>query len=86
MDLTHHMPCLCWELLFSILRMLCMDKWIFLNFYLMISGNYVVIMILIILIYVYMYACISLSDRVISNHDYLMLIFICIDACMHVII
>ena len=40
------MPWICWELLLSMLCILCMDKGSYLNLELMIYGNYVVIMIL----------------------------------------
>ena len=86
MDLRHHIPWLCWELLFSMLCMLWTDKWISLNLDLLLFGNYVMIMIMLISIYVYMYVCISLFDRVVRNHDCLMLIFICIYVCMYVIV
>ena len=56
--------------------MLCMDKGCSLNLDLMISGNYVVIMIMLISLYVYMYVCMSLSDRVIRDHNCFMLMFI----------
>jgi len=55
MDLRHHLPKLCWELLFSMLRMCCMHKGRSLNLDLMISSNYVVIMIILMSIYLYMY-------------------------------
>jgi len=55
MDLRFQMPCLCWEFLFSMLCMLCMDKGSFLNLDLMISSNCVVIMIMLMPINVYMY-------------------------------
>ena len=78
------MPWLCWELLFSMLCMLCTDKGSSLNIELMIYGNYVVIMIILTSIYVYMYVCMPLSDRVVKDHDCLMLMFVCIYVCMYV--
>ena len=51
------MPWLCWEILFSMLCMLCTNNGSSLNLDLMISGNYVVIMSVSIYIYVYMYVC-----------------------------
>jgi len=77
------MPWLNWEPLFS---MLCIDKGSYLNLDLMLFGDYVVIMIMLMSIYVYMYVCISLSDRVIMNHDGFMLMFICIHVCIYVIV
>jgi hypothetical protein len=59
-DLRCQMPWLCWELLFSMLCMLCMNKGSSLNLDLMISGNYVMIMIMLMLyIYICMYVCMS---------------------------
>jgi len=58
------MPCICWELLFSMLHMCCMNKGISLNLYLMLSSNYVMIVIILMFIYVYMNVCMSLSDKV----------------------
>lgn len=63
------MPWINWEVLFSMLCMLCMDKGSSLNVDLMISGNYVVITIMLMSIYVYICACKSLTDRDISDHD-----------------
>jgi len=57
MDVRHMIPWLCWELLFSMLCMLCMDKGSSLNLDLMLSSNYVVIMIILMSIYAYMYVC-----------------------------
>lgn len=54
-----HMPSLSWELLFSMLCLLCMNKGSSLNIGLMLYGNYAIIMITLIFIYVYMYVCIS---------------------------
>ena len=66
--------------------MLWTDKaWSSLNLDLMLFGNYVVIVIMLKSIYVYIYACMSLSDRVVKNHDCLMLMFICINIYMYVI-
>ena len=71
MDLRCHMSWLCWELLFSMLRMCCTYKGRSLNLELMLFGNYVVIMIMLMFIYVYMYVCTYVvSDSVIINHDY----------------
>ena len=80
------MPWLCQELSFSMLCMLCTDKGSTLNLDLMIFGNYVVIMITLMSIYVYLYVCISLSDRVIRDHDCFMLMFISIYVCMYVVV
>lgn len=57
------MPWLCWERLFPMLCMLCMNKGSSLNLDLMLLGNYFMIMILLMFKYVYMYVCMSLSDR-----------------------
>jgi len=66
--------------------MCCMYKGSSLNFDLMISSNYVVIMIMLMSICVYMYVRMYVMfDRVIMDHDYFMLMFICIYACMYVI-
>ena len=56
--------------------MLCMDKGHSLNLDLMISGNYVVIMIMLMSLYVYRYICMLLSNKVIRDHDFFMLMFI----------
>ena len=77
MDLRHQLPWLCWELLLTMLYMLCMDKWSSLNIDLLISSNYVVIMIMLMSIYVYMYVCMALSDRDIMDHDSFMLYICC---------
>jgi len=62
--------------LFSMLCMLCMDKGCSLNLDLMLSSNYVVIMTMLMFIYVYMHVCMYVvSDRVVINHDFFMLIF-----------
>ena len=63
------MPWLCWELFFSMLCMLSIDKGSSLNLDLMISSNYVVIMIMMMSIYVYMYVRTLLPERVIKDHD-----------------
>ena len=76
------MPWLCWELLFSMWRMCCMHKGSSINLDLMISSNYVVIMIMLMSICVYMYV---MSDRVIMDHDYFMLMFTCTYVCMYVV-
>ena len=57
--LRHQMPWICWVFLFSMFFMLCMDKGSYLNLYLMITSNYVVIVIMLMCIYVYicMYVC-----------------------------
>lgn len=83
MDLRRQMPWLFWAMLFT---MLCIDKGSFLNLDLMIYGNYVVIMIMLMPIYVYMYICMPLFDRVVMDHDCLMLMFICICVCMYVVV
>lgn len=57
MDLRRHMPWICWELLFSMLRMHYMHKGSSLNVDLMLSGNYVMTVIMLMFIYVYMYVC-----------------------------
>jgi len=49
------MPWICCELLFSMLRIRCMNKGSYLNLDLMISSNYVVIMIMLMCIYICMY-------------------------------
>lgn len=82
MDFRHKRPWLCWEILFSMLCMLCMDNKCYLNLDLMLFGNYVVIMIMPMYIYLYMYVCMSLSDRVVRNHACFMLMFIYV--CMYV--
>jgi len=61
--------------------MLCMDKGNSLNLDLMLFKNYVVNMIMLMSIYVYMSLCMSFSNRVVKNHDGLMLMFICIYVC-----
>lgn len=75
------MPWLCWELLFSMLCMHCMNKGSSLNLDLMISSNYIVIMITLMSICVYqcMYV---MSNKVIMDHDYFMLMFY---ACMYIV-
>lgn len=55
---------------------MCIYKGSSLNFDLMMSGNYVVIMIMLMSIYIYVYVCISLSHRVIRDHDYFMLMIL----------
>ena len=75
------MPWLCWELLFLMLCMLCMDKGSSLNLDLMIFSSYVAIMIMLMTIYVYMYVCMSLFDRVVRYHDCFVLTFICMYVC-----
>jgi len=72
------MPFLRWELWFS---MFCMNKGSYLNHDLMISSNYITIMIMLMFICVYMYVCMYV--RVIMNHDYFMLMFICTYVCMY---
>lgn len=46
------MPWLCWEQLFSVLCMVCIDKGSSLNLELMLSNCYVIIMIMMMFIYV----------------------------------
>lgn len=53
------MPCLCWELLFS---MLCMDKGSSLNLDLMNTSNCIVILIMLI--------CVCVCDMVVWGHSY----------------
>lgn len=85
MDLRRHMPWLCWELLFSMLCICFTHIGSSLNLEFMISSRYVVIMIMLMSICVYMYVCMYvMSDRVIMDHDYFMLIFICTYVCMYV--
>ena len=59
------MAWLCWELLFSMLCMLCTDKGSSLDLNLVISSNYLIITIMLMSIYAYMYVFMSFSDRVI---------------------
>lgn len=80
------MPWICWELLFSMLCMCCTHKGSYLNFDLMISGNYIVITIMLMSICVYMYVCVhAMSNRFIMDHDYFKLMFTCTYVCMYVI-
>ena len=58
MDFRSQMPCLSWELLFSMLYMLCTDKQSSLNLNLMISSNYVVIKIMLMVLCIHVYVCI----------------------------
>ena len=51
------MPWLFWELLFSMLCMVSIDKGSYLNLDLMLSSNYVVIMIMLMFIHVGVYVC-----------------------------
>jgi len=51
MDMRRQMAWLCWELLFSMLRISCTHKGRSLNLDIMIFGNYVVIMIVLMFIY-----------------------------------
>lgn len=83
MNLRCHIPWICWELLFSMFFMLCMDKGISLNLNLTISSNYVVFMIMIISIYVCMYVCMPFSYRVVRDYDFFMLMFICMYVCRY---
>lgn len=76
MDLRCQIPLVCWELFFLMLCMLLMDKGSSINLDLMLLSNYVVIMIIMMSIYVYMYACMSLSDRVVKDHNFFMLVFL----------
>ena len=77
------MPWLCWDCC-SQYYTCCMNKGSTLNLDLIISGNFVVIMIMLRIIYVYMWVCMYvMSDRVITNHDYFMLMFICTYVCMY---
>lgn len=76
------MPQLCWELLFSMLCMLCTDKGSSFNLNPMISINYVVIMIMMMSIYVYMYVHMLLSNKVIRDHYFFMLMTIYVYVCM----
>ena len=48
----------------------------------MIFGNYVVIMIMLMYIYVYMYVHMSFPNKVVKDHDWFILMFICIYVCM----
>ena len=61
------MPWLCWELLFSLLHICCMNKGSYLNLEHMLSGNYVMIMSMLMFIYVCIYVSMSLFDRVIKD-------------------
>ena len=64
----------------------CTHKGDSLNLDLMISNNYVVNMIMLMSICIYMYVCLYIiSDKVIMDHDYSMLMFICTYVCMYVI-
>lgn len=62
-----------------------MDKGSSLKLDLMILENYVVIMDMLMSLYLYMYVCMSLSDKVVRDHDFFMLMFICMYVCMYVI-
>ena len=64
MDLRCHMPCICWELLFSMFRMCSMNRGISLSLDLMLSGNYVMIMIMLMFIYICMCVLRSLSNNI----------------------
>ena len=91
MDLRCQILQLCWELLLSILCMLCMDKGISLNLNIMIFGNHVVIMIMSIYVYMHacLYVCMSLIDRIVMDLDGFMLMvymYICMHVCMYVFI
>ena len=72
------MTWLSWELFFSMLCMMCMDKGSSLNLDLMIYDNYVMIMIMLMSISIYMDICMSFYDRIFMDHDCFMLMFICI--------